>query len=148
MEVVYTGFKPLPTPLNIGNMQTLRGKEIENRMLRDKNKPLLTIEETIKCYDRCPREEQFIREAKESIPIEKVEELYLFLQGNLPECIHMKRPPRLSKVMAFRIIWFLQEQTHVLPDKFERCRTCGNIFNSESEGDRELSHCDWCRRDL
>jgi hypothetical protein len=116
-------------------------------MLRDEKKQLLTVEETIKCYDCCPREEQFIRAACEDIPIEKIEELYEFLQGNLPEQVHMKRPPHLSSAMAFRIIWFLQEITGVLPDKFERCKTCGDIFNSEAEGDAELSHCDCCRKD-
>jgi len=82
----------------------------------------------------------------DQIPIEKIEELYRFLQGELPFDIHMKRPPHLSEQMAFRIIWFLQEQTGVLPGNIERCITCGRLYDSKKEGSNDL-HCDWCRRD-
>jgi hypothetical protein len=113
-------------------------------MLRNEKKELLSIDETIKCYDCCPREKQFIRQFVSEMPIEKIEEFYKFLQGELPDGIHMKRPPHLSEQMAFRIIWFLQEQTCVLPDHVERCKTCGRLYDSENEGN-DL-HCDDCWR--
>jgi hypothetical protein len=84
---------------------------------------------------------------KEEMPIEKIEELYKFLQGEVPECLSMKRPPHLSGKMAFRIIYYLQEVMGVIPDKFERCSTCGDIYNSEAEGSSKTLHCDCCRRD-
>jgi hypothetical protein len=59
----------------------------------------------------------------------------------------MKRPPHLSGQMAFRIIYYLQEIMEVIPDKFERCVSCGRIYNSEEEGSSKKLHCDYCRRD-
>lgn len=79
------------------------------------------------------------------VPMEKIEELYRFLQGELPESISMKRPPHLTETMAFRVIWFLQEQTGVLPDRYERCKTCGSIYDTHQEG--KGARCDCCRRD-
>jgi hypothetical protein len=82
-----------------------------------------------------------------SITQEQVEQFYRFLQGEVPEKLCMKRPPHLSSQMAFRIIYYLQEILPVIPDKFERCRTCGEIFDAENEGSAETLHCDNCRRD-
>lgn len=82
----------------------------------------------------------------EEITQEKIEKLYKFLQGEMPPDIHMKRHPKLSSRMAFSIIWFIQEELEILPDRYERCKTCGRIFDSYSEGDTKL-HCDSCRKD-
>ena len=68
------------------------------------------------------------------ITFEEVEKFYNFLQGEVPPELHMKRPPRLSGIMAFRIIYYLQEVMGVIPDKYERCARCGHIFDSEAEG--------------
>ena len=78
---------------------------------------------------------------------DQIEQFYEFLQGEVPQGLNMKRPPHLSGQMAFRIIYYLQEIMGILPDKFERCKTCGNIFNTETEGNPETLHCDYCRRD-
>lgn len=114
-------------------------------MLRNEKKELLSVEKTMECYDCCPREEQFIYHYIREFPIEKIEEFYRFLQGELPDNIHMKRSPHLSEQMAFRIIYFLQEQTGIFPDHIERCKTCGCLYDSECEGNN--LHCDDCRRD-
>jgi len=97
----------------------------------------------MKC--ECEYEDNCKYNFKREIPIEKIEELYEFLQGKVPDSLEIKHPPHLSEQMAFRIIYFLQEQTGVLPDYYERCKTCGCIYNSEEEGN-DL-HCDYCRRD-
>jgi len=65
---------------------------------------------------------------------EKIEELYEFLQGKVPPRLSMKHPPRLSQQKAFRVIYFLQEVTGILPDNFERCRGCGCIIDTYFEG--------------
>lgn len=78
---------------------------------------------------------------------EQVEQFYRFLQGEVPECLQMKRPPHLSGQMAFRIIYYLQEVMHIIPDNYERCSTCGCIYDSEEEGSMNALHCDDCRRD-
>ncbi|MFA5345832.1 MAG: hypothetical protein WC315_06125 [Candidatus Omnitrophota bacterium] len=102
-------------------------------MLRDESKPLLTVDETIKCYDCCPREEQFIREAKESITIEQVQEFYEFLQES----------HKLDNKSAFDVIYYLQEVLRVLPTHYEECRICGDLFDSENSG-CIAGYCDGC----
>ena len=109
-----------------------------------------TLQETINsgCWEDCPRKEQFIRMKFESMEIETVDALYDFLQGEVPECLIMKRPPHLSEQMAFRIIYYLQEVMHVIPDKYERCVTCGELYDSEAEGSfARGTHCDYHRKD-
>jgi hypothetical protein len=81
----------------------------------------------------------------EDITQEQIEKFYEFLQGEVPDDLRMKRPPHLSEQMAFRIIYYLQEEFEILPDIYERCKTCGCIYNSENEGN-DL-HCDYCRKD-
>jgi hypothetical protein len=83
----------------------------------------------------------------EDITQEQIEQFYEFLQGKVPEGLIMKRPPHLSKPMAFRIIYYLQEELGILPDKYERCITCGHIYDSENEGSLNSLHCDYCRKD-
>jgi len=65
---------------------------------------------------------------------EQVQELYLFLQGKCPDDLTIKDMPQLSKKQAFSVIYFLQEQLNIIPDKYEQCDICGKIFDSQSEG--------------
>lgn len=108
---------------------------------------MLDIKDTIDCYEECPRKEQFVEMARNAISIEEVEKLYKFLQGEVPENITVKRPPRLSGRQAFTVVWFLQEVMHLLPDRYERCKTCGDLYDSEQGGSLTDLHCDYCRRD-
>lgn len=95
-----------------------------------------TIQETIDSggWQECPRREQFVHIARDEISLEQVEALYEFLQGELPPQLHMSRHPHLSGRMAFRVIYYLQEVMHIIPDRYERCITCGAIYDSECEG--------------
>lgn len=104
-----------------------------------------SLKETIEseCYKDCPRKEQFERMAIESISLEDVDKLYQFLQGKLPDDIIMKCPPRLSERQAFRVIWFLQEEMGILPSNYERCKTCGILYDTYKEGGGD-NHCDDC----
>lgn len=84
----------------------------------------------------------------DDITLEKIEKFYEFLQGKyMPEYLYMKCPPRLSEQKAFKIIYYMQEIMEILPDKFERCTTCGCIYDSEMGGSFKSLHCDDCRRD-
>lgn len=66
--------------------------------------------------------------------LDKVTELYEFLTGiAIPKDI-LAKSPKLSRKKAFTVIWFLQEQTHCLPDYIEQCRECGGLYDSEREG--------------
>lgn len=104
-----------------------------------------SLEDTIQsCWKGCPYK-GFNQSTQNEVTIEEVEQFYNFLQGEVPPQFYMKRPPHLSETMAFRIIYYLQEIMHVIPDKFERCVTCGCIYDSENEGNsRKGCHCDYC----
>jgi len=77
-----------------------------------------------------------------------VEDFFEFLQGNyVPPDWDLKAPPKMSKQRAFKIIYYLQEVLGIIPDKFEMCKTCGAIYDSENEGSLKDRHCNNCRRD-
>ena len=120
--------------------------------IMQQDKELLALEETKVTLlkentELKERLEKAVRlDNKKEITEEQVEALYCFLQGELPQGWVMKRNPKFSQQMAFRIIYYLQEEMGVIPDIYERCVTCGCIFNSENEGDLEKMHCDVCRR--
>lgn len=67
----------------------------------------------------------------------RINEFYRFLTGeSIPESISMGRnnKPKMSEKKAFAIIWFLQEHLSVFPDNIERCNTCGELYDTHSEG--------------
>lgn len=79
--------------------------------------------------------------------IEQVNELYEFLQAKNKEIgtLTFKSVPKLSSRKAFSVIYFLQEHMHLIPDTFERCATCGDLYDSSNEGN--FPHCEQHRRD-
>ena len=103
------------------------------------------IQNTIECYENCPRKDQFISEAKENISLEEVEKLYRFLQGEVPEGFHIQAMPNLTADQAFSVIYYLQEGMHVLPDKYEKClaEDCDTLFDADNDGCLAL-FCDGC----
>jgi len=85
----------------------------------------------------------------EDITEDQIEQLYEFLQGKVPDGLTMKCPPKLSKQMAFKIIYYLQEELEVLPDNYERCLSCGCIYDADQEGSfNKGTHCDYHRKEL
>lgn len=68
--------------------------------------------------------------------LEQVEELYEFLQGTPPKSIIMGKQtqPVLTKEQAFAVVWFLQEHMHLLPDSYQQCSVCEDLFDSREEG--------------
>ena len=89
-----------------------------------------------------------MNDIKKDISLEDVEKFYRFLQGELPPELTMKRHPHFSGKMAFRIIYYLQEIFHLIPDRYERCQTCGEIYDSYAEGSSTYgNHCGWCCKD-
>jgi hypothetical protein len=87
------------------------------------------------------------------VTIERVEELFSFLQGNAVDGVTCKSMPRLSSRKAFSVIYFLQEHMDLIPDHFEVCTTCRCLFDTEQEGrfiERTCRHycdgCEWGKR--
>jgi len=73
---------------------------------------------------------------KELSDVEWMQEFFDFLQGDIPEWLHLSRGhiPKMSAKKAFSIIYYLQEHLSVFPDSIELCWNCGELFDTESEG--------------
>lgn len=72
---------------------------------------------------------------KTEITLEQVDELMEMLTGgDLPEGMSIREQPRLNRKEAFSVIWFLQEQTRVLPDNIEMCGVCEELYDTEYGG--------------
>lgn len=68
--------------------------------------------------------------------LEWVDEFYQFLQGEIPEGMHLGKghSPKMTPKKAMAIIWYLQEHFSILPDHIERCDNCNSLFDSWSSG--------------
>lgn len=76
--------------------------------------------------------------SKEKIDdLAKTVELFDFLQGKLPEGFKISRShmPKLTPDQAWTVIWYLGNQYWQVPDHIERCCICGDLYNSEAEGE-------------
>lgn len=74
---------------------------------------------------------------KKDISLEQIDELNIFLQGKgLPNGIKIKKKhrPKLTEDQAWSVIWFFQEHLRVLPDVYEKCDVCGDLYDSEEGG--------------
>jgi len=73
--------------------------------------------------------------AGNEITLNQAQELFDFLSnGELPDAVFIKRPPKLGYKKAGNIIWFLQEHMNIIPDRFEICVTCRNVYDADIEG--------------
>lgn len=70
-------------------------------------------------------------------PLVRVEELFAFLQGDIPEGyqIEPEAVPRLEPDQAWTVIWFLANMYWQVPDYIARCDVCGSLFNTGSGGE-------------
>jgi hypothetical protein len=71
-----------------------------------------------------------------NITLEQINDLYLMLQGEggLPEGCSLGHKFRMSDKKAFTVIWYMQEILRIIPDTYERCDDCGDLFDSNSSG--------------
>lgn len=69
------------------------------------------------------------------VNMECIQEFMDMLTGkSLPEGMIMAKQPSLDQKTAFSILWYLQVHLRVVPDRFERCRQCDDVFDSHVEG--------------
>ena len=74
-----------------------------------------------------------------TVTLEQVKELYDMLKGEkLPEGYYMLKLPDLSARDAFAVIWFIQERLRIIPDKYEKCEACDEIYDDEADGCVEM----------
>lgn len=81
--------------------------------------------------------------------LDEARKFYAFLQGGpVPDGFTIRARPRLGRNAAFSIIYVLQEKHRLIPDTFEQCVSCHELFDSAESGDyNEKSgkhYCDSC----
>lgn len=82
---------------------------------------------------------------KDEITKEHVQDFHDHLMGQNPHegmVIKNGNRPKMSAEKAFHIIWYLQEQLRIIPDNFEMCNSCKNIYDTHREG----HHCEECEK--
>lgn len=70
----------------------------------------------------------------EKITIDQVNQFFEYLQGEIPEGFVGVKSPKLSPQQAFDVIYILQENLHLLPDHYELCCQCHQLYDSWREG--------------
>ena len=69
------------------------------------------------------------------IELEQIQAFMDMLTGeSLPDGMIMARQPHLSRQEAFSVVWFLQEHLRVLPDHYEICHVCAELFDARRGG--------------
>jgi hypothetical protein len=73
---------------------------------------------------------------KNDLDLKRTEELFAFLQGNVPDGykIPRKERPRLTPYQAWTVIWYLGNQYWQVTDRVERCEVCGDLFHTHQGG--------------
>lgn len=100
---------------------------------------------------------------------EETKELYNFLRGEGEVCEDYKSPKRVNIVLnnekfstekahlpkmtdeqAFFVIYILQEAYGFIPDTYEVCSNCGELYDADEEGKvhEEENYCDLCYENL
>jgi len=82
----------------------------------------------------------------EKITIDQVKQFFEYLQGEIPEGFVGVKSPKLSPKMAFNIIYILQEELKLLPDHYELCCQCHQLYDGWREGKiiRGRFYCECC----
>ena len=82
-------------------------------------------------------EHAVVSKAREKDDLERTEELFQFLQGKIPAGYRIRKShmPKLTADQAWTAIWYLGNQYWQVPDFIERCGVCGDLYDSQREGD-------------
>lgn len=64
-----------------------------------------------------------------------IQQFYEFLQGKMhPDKINAENVPNLTKEQAWHVIYCMQEYFGIFDDRFERCKICDHIYDSDAGG--------------
>lgn len=66
--------------------------------------------------------------------LDEAREFLKFLGGRGPKGFVLPNRPRLGKRAAFSVLYVLQERFRLVPDTFELCVTCHELFDNEADG--------------
>jgi len=83
--------------------------------------------------------------------LEQVKSLYEYLKGeSIPDGFHLSKSgrPKLTAKKAYQVIYVLQEHLRIIPDTFEQCWNCKEIFDTNESGlyweSKSRHYCDEC----
>lgn len=77
--------------------------------------------------------------------LEQLQEFFRFLMKNeQPDEWCMTPHPEMDERQAFGIIYFLQERLHIIPDNFELCADCLELFDDHHGGTRQVDGAQVC----
>ena len=72
---------------------------------------------------------------KAEITLEEVEQFMSLLTGEyLPDRWTLDNVPKITRREAFTVVYYLQECLGVLPDHYEQCNICGEMYDTERGG--------------
>jgi hypothetical protein len=83
-------------------------------------------------YQEEHHQEQLRREAE----LESIQKFHEFLQGTIPAGVTVRKIKKMNAKQAMTVVWFLQEICHILPDMYEMCDNCHEIYDSYGGGER------------
>jgi len=73
---------------------------------------------------------------------------YEVLQGKFPENYPIHCDLKLTPEQAFDVIYILQEYFNAIPDVFEQCYRCKELYDSDCGGNHYdnvgINLCEWC----
>lgn len=69
------------------------------------------------------------------VTLEEAQELVDFLQGTCPKDMTIINMPNLSVRQAFSVLYYIQEKLELIPDTYELCDGCLELYDSDAEGD-------------
>lgn len=71
----------------------------------------------------------------QEITLEQVEQFMNLLTGTwLPENWTPDNVPKMTPREAFTVVYYMQEFLHVLPDHYEQCNICSEMYDTEWGG--------------
>lgn len=123
-----------------GNIEILNDDDTDRIVISveqqsDKTKKQLSFEETKQLYD-------FLR-GEGNTRIESLSNVVLPDYNIWTKKAHL---PKLTDEQAFLVIYVLQEKYGIIPDTYEQCSCCGELYDSDEEGQcyEEEPYCDTC----
>jgi hypothetical protein len=66
--------------------------------------------------------------------LDEAREFITFLRGKGPDGFRLPDRPRLGKRAAFTVLYVLQERFRLIPDTYEECAACTELFDTTEEG--------------
>ena len=86
-----------------------------------------------------------------NVTLDQVEDLVEMLTGGSTGTARLAHQPQLTRRQAFSVVYYLQEILCIIPDHYEMCGECDEMFDSECDGGTRqgdnVQICDICRHD-